>query len=179
MTGGVGHRHSLDPMLLLLWLWRRSAAAAPIRPLAWELPYASGVALKEKKGNLDVEGRESFQNFRTETSWPCVLLAGSNTEVGTGADRGPSAAPIGWAMSEEGLQELWLCYTSSCGDSGQIRLPVALTPTVSLKQEIRRITAGHPAEGGHNLPPGHSFLHLAQRLWLSPHPCPQRGPVRE
>ena len=68
MTGGVGHRHSLDPMLLLLWLWRRSAAAAPIRPLAWELPYASGVALKEKKGNLDVEGRESFQNFRTETS---------------------------------------------------------------------------------------------------------------
>ena len=26
-----------------------SAAVAPIRPLAWELPYATGVALKSKK----------------------------------------------------------------------------------------------------------------------------------
>ena len=32
---------------MLLWLW--PAAAAPIQPLAWELPYASGVALKKKK----------------------------------------------------------------------------------------------------------------------------------
>ena len=34
-----------------LWLWRRPAAAAPIQYLAWELPYATGVALKrnEKK----------------------------------------------------------------------------------------------------------------------------------
>jgi len=30
-------------------LWCRPAAAAPIRPLAWELPYATGVALKRKK----------------------------------------------------------------------------------------------------------------------------------
>jgi len=33
----------------LLWLWCRLAATAPIRPLAWELPYAVGVALKSKK----------------------------------------------------------------------------------------------------------------------------------
>ena len=32
--------------LALLWLWHRPAAAAPIRPQAWELPYAPGVALK-------------------------------------------------------------------------------------------------------------------------------------
>ena len=31
------------------WLWCRLAAAAPIPPLAWELPYAAGVALKSKK----------------------------------------------------------------------------------------------------------------------------------
>ena len=31
--------------LVLLWLWCRPAAAAPIRPLAWEPPYAAGVAL--------------------------------------------------------------------------------------------------------------------------------------
>ena len=35
--------------LALLWLWHRSAATAPIRPLAWELPYAAGVALKRPK----------------------------------------------------------------------------------------------------------------------------------
>ena len=35
--------------LVLLWLWRRPAAVAPIGPLAWEPPYAAGVALKRKK----------------------------------------------------------------------------------------------------------------------------------
>ena len=35
--------------LALLWLWGRPAAVAPIRPLAWEPPYAMGVALKSKK----------------------------------------------------------------------------------------------------------------------------------
>ena len=33
----------------LLWLWCRLAAAALIQPLAWELPYAKGVAVKRKK----------------------------------------------------------------------------------------------------------------------------------
>jgi len=33
--------------LALLWLWCRLEATAPIRPLAWEPPYASGVALKK------------------------------------------------------------------------------------------------------------------------------------
>ena len=42
---GVGHRCSLDPALL--WLWGRPATAAPVRPLAWEPPYAAGVALKK------------------------------------------------------------------------------------------------------------------------------------
>ena len=36
-----------DPVLL--WLWHRLAAAALIRPLAWELPYATDVGLKKKK----------------------------------------------------------------------------------------------------------------------------------
>ena len=47
MSRDVGRRHSLD--LALLWLWRRPAAAAPIRPLAWEPPDATGVALKRQK----------------------------------------------------------------------------------------------------------------------------------
>ena len=32
----------------MLWLWHRPAAAAVIQPLAWELLYATGVALKRK-----------------------------------------------------------------------------------------------------------------------------------
>lgn len=44
---GVGRRCCSDPMLL--WLWYRLAAAALIRPLAWKLPYAAGVALKKEK----------------------------------------------------------------------------------------------------------------------------------
>ena len=47
MSCGVGHRHDLD--LALLWLWRRPAAVAPVGPLAWDPPYAVGVALKSKK----------------------------------------------------------------------------------------------------------------------------------
>ena len=35
--------------LALPWLWCRLAATAPIRPLAWEPPYAVGAALKGQK----------------------------------------------------------------------------------------------------------------------------------
>ena len=44
MSCGVVHRRGSN--LALLWLWYRSA---PIQPLAWEPPYAVGVALKKKK----------------------------------------------------------------------------------------------------------------------------------
>ena len=45
----LGHRHCSDPALP--WLWHRLAAAGPIRPLACELPYAVGAALKRQKQN--------------------------------------------------------------------------------------------------------------------------------
>ena len=35
----VGQRHGSDPALL--GLWHRPTAAAPMRPLVWELPYAT------------------------------------------------------------------------------------------------------------------------------------------
>ena len=47
MSCGVGHRRGSDPPLL--WLWRRLTAAAPIRPLAWEPPYAAGAAQEMAK----------------------------------------------------------------------------------------------------------------------------------
>ena len=45
MSCGVGHRLGSDPK----WLWRRLAAVAPIRPLAWEPPYAVGAVPKSQK----------------------------------------------------------------------------------------------------------------------------------
>ena len=49
MSFSEGRRRASDPMLL--WLLRRLAAGAAIGPLAWELPYATDVALKSKKIN--------------------------------------------------------------------------------------------------------------------------------
>ena len=56
---GVGHRWGLDPM----WLWCRLAAIALIRSLAWELPYAVGVALKRQKS----KNKKKFLN----KTWNC------------------------------------------------------------------------------------------------------------
>ena len=47
MSCGIGYRRGPDPALL--WLWCRPAATALIGPLAWEPPYAMGVALKIQK----------------------------------------------------------------------------------------------------------------------------------
>ena len=44
---GVGGRCGSD--LLLPWFWHRPVTTAPIRPLAWEPPYAMGVALKRQQ----------------------------------------------------------------------------------------------------------------------------------
>ena len=47
MSCGIGYRQGSD--MAWLWLWHRLGAVAPIRSLAWEPPYAAGVALKRKK----------------------------------------------------------------------------------------------------------------------------------
>ena len=49
---GVGRRRGSDPVLL--WLWCRPVAAAPIWPLAWELTCAMGTALKRQINNPPV-----------------------------------------------------------------------------------------------------------------------------
>ena len=60
MSCGVGHRRGSD--LALLWLWHRLAATAPIRPLAWELPYAVGVALEKKKKQNKTKKPSTYQS---------------------------------------------------------------------------------------------------------------------
>ena len=41
----------------LLWLWCRPVAVPLIRPLAWEPPYATGVALKKTKSYVIIINR--------------------------------------------------------------------------------------------------------------------------
>ena len=59
MSCGVGCRRGLDPELL--WLWHRLASTAPIRPLAWEPPYAAGAALEKVKKTKKKKKKESSQ----------------------------------------------------------------------------------------------------------------------
>jgi len=62
---GVGRRCGSDPALL--WLWRRPVATAPIRPLAWEPPYAAGaaqeIAKKDKKRQKKKKKEYSRESF--------------------------------------------------------------------------------------------------------------------
>ena len=53
---GIGCRHGADPALL--WLPCRLVAAAPIWPLAWEIPFATG---DQKKGKEKKE-RKNLKN---------------------------------------------------------------------------------------------------------------------
>ena len=60
MSCGVGRRRVSDPTLL--WLWRRPAATALMRPLAWESPYAAGEALEKAKRQKDQKKKKKERN---------------------------------------------------------------------------------------------------------------------
>ena len=49
LLGAVMLCHRLGSDTTVLGLWHRPGATATIQPLAWELPYAVGVALKRQK----------------------------------------------------------------------------------------------------------------------------------
>ena len=70
MSCGVDHRCSLD--LVLLWLWCRPAATAPIRPLAWEPPYAMGAALKRQKDQKEKK-INSMENLQMRAVKKCLF----------------------------------------------------------------------------------------------------------
>ena len=53
---GVGLRYGSDSALL--WPWHRPVAAAPVKPLAWELPCAAGAALKNKDKKIKIKTKK-------------------------------------------------------------------------------------------------------------------------
>ena len=65
MSCSVGLRHRSDP--LLLWLWGRLAAVAPTEPLAWEPPYALGVALTRQKDKKKLP-QKNYKK-KVQTTW--------------------------------------------------------------------------------------------------------------
>ena len=79
MSCGVCCRLSSDPELL--WLWRRPAAIAPIGPLAWEHPSATGAALKRQQQQKNpikwIEAVGLFKIFKmvSKGSSHCGLVA--------------------------------------------------------------------------------------------------------
>ena len=66
MSCGVGRRYGSD--LALLWLWYGLAAVMLILSQAWELPYATALALKGKK-------KKNKQNEKTnDNSIQCMIV---------------------------------------------------------------------------------------------------------
>ena len=75
MSCGIDHRRGSD--LALLWLWRRSAATALIRPLAWKPPYASGVALEKDK--KQTKKTPSVLRFSTSKYYRLMFVCSNST----------------------------------------------------------------------------------------------------
>ena len=75
MSCGVGHRCGSDPVLL--WLWRRQVATAPIGPLAWELPYAAGAAQEMAKKDKKKKRKKNinFLSHGVGGSSVCIELS--------------------------------------------------------------------------------------------------------
>ena len=74
MSCDVGRRCGSD--LALLWLWHRAAATAPIRPLAWELPYANRKALEKTKNKNKQTNKKLDSNYKHNmpvTSLDCCV----------------------------------------------------------------------------------------------------------
>ena len=62
------------PLLSLQWLWCRPAARAPIRPLAWQTPYAVGAALEKAKRQNKIKKIK----IKNELGWEFPLWLSGN-----------------------------------------------------------------------------------------------------
>ena len=81
MSCGVGRRRGSD--LALVWLWHRPGSTAPTDPLAWEPPYAVGVALKRtkdkkerKKENQMKKHESNIRDLWNNTKWAYLHILG-------------------------------------------------------------------------------------------------------
>ena len=71
MSYSVGPRCGSD--LALLWLWHRTEATAPMQPLTWELPYATGVPLERQKD----QKKKGKKERKEERASPSAIFMGT------------------------------------------------------------------------------------------------------
>ena len=93
MSCGVGRRCGLDPVWL--WLWCRPAAITPVRPLAWEPPYAVGAALKKKKKKDKKNKKLSSPQKRKEKKKKKILTPASVGAISKGQTH------LNWNLTRE------------------------------------------------------------------------------
>ena len=74
MSCGVGHSRGSDSTLL--WLW--PVATAPMRPLAWEPPYATGAAQEIAKRQKKKKKKNDVLNIRLKN---LNLIVGNKDQI--------------------------------------------------------------------------------------------------
>ena len=81
MSCGVGRRLGLDPALLWmwLWLWNRPVGTAQIQPLAWEPPYAVGMALKRQKTKEEKRMTDMSKGYKCQLEGFPMAKCGTNS----------------------------------------------------------------------------------------------------
>ena len=159
--------------LEMLWLWRRPAAVAPIRPLAWEPPCAGGAALRNQRGKVGVAvganssvGRGRGQGrFSDVLAFP--LLAFSRGERGGLGRRTRDAGPCGdpspgqpghaacTPAERAGQGRAWACLRLPQAARQPERRPVCLDPFAAqspvrrhpVRSSAARREAGHRRDG--------------------------------
>ena len=105
-----------DPVLL--WLWCGPVAAAPIQPLAWELLYATGVALKGEKNQKQTRRPRFvylspiFSDFHSFVwlSWQLSFLLRPASAVPASVPPLPPSVAGGWKVPGS-------CESDPTGDS--------------------------------------------------------------
>ena len=112
MSCGVGCRCGSD--LALLWLWCRPAVAAPIRPLAWELPCATGGSPQITNKQKTMDSSPDLGLGWVEVSFTCSphpwdqnssLWMEKSREIGIRAHPSPPAGEnrgLGWHSLRKG-----------------------------------------------------------------------------
>ena len=122
MSCGVGCRGGSD--LLWLWLWRRPAATAPIRPLAWESTYAAGAALEKAKrqkkkiflnlisARLSLEGYRHVFGQRSEENLDLEILPAQGPGTSVHTDVSSSETPY-WITLPSAVVTSCMYYSGS------------------------------------------------------------------
>uniref|UniRef100_A0A4X1V528 non-specific serine/threonine protein kinase n=1 Tax=Sus scrofa TaxID=9823 RepID=A0A4X1V528_PIG len=93
---------------MLLWLWPRLAAVAPIPPLAWEPPYATGAALKRQKDKKKKKKEEEEEEKNKETQYLVKFSCGYHpVKIGDLFNgRYHVIRKLGWGH----FSTVWLCW---------------------------------------------------------------------